>query len=102
MIPLYIGSTGGYTGKSLVSLGLGHVFKKDGLNVGYFKPVGILPVKVDDILTDTDAWRIYRALEMKDPLTEICPVVLTQELAVKGYSKELKGLLTKIGIRISC
>jgi BioD-like phosphotransacetylase family protein len=96
MIALYIGSTGGYTGKSLVSLGLGHVFKKDGLRVGYFKPVGILPVKVDDILTDTDAWRIYRALEMKDPLTEICPVVLTQELAVKGYSKELKGLLTKI------
>jgi hypothetical protein len=96
MIALYIGSTGGYTGKSLVSLGLGHAFKKDGFRVGYFKPVGILPVKVDDILTDTDAWRIYRALEMKDPLTEICPVVLTQELAVKGYSKELKGLLTKI------
>ncbi len=96
MIALYIGSTGGYTGKSLVSLGLGHAFKKDGFRVGYFKPVGILPVKVDDILTDTDAWRIYRALEMKDPLTEICPVVLTQELAVKAYSKELKGLLTKI------
>jgi uncharacterized protein len=96
MIALYIGSTGGYTGKSLVSLGLGHAFKKDGFRVGYFKPVGILPVKVDDTLTDMDAWRIYRALEMKDPLTEICPVVLTQELAVKGYSKELKGLLTKI------
>jgi hypothetical protein len=96
MIPLYIGSTGGYTGKSLVSMGLGHAFKRDGLRVGYFKPVGILPTMVDDIVTDTDAWRIYRALEMSDPLTDICPVVLTQELAVKGYNKELKGLLTKI------
>ena len=96
MIALYIGSTGGYTGKSLVSMGLGHTFRKDGFRVGYFKPVGILPVKVNDTLTDTDAWRIYRALELNDPLTEICPVVLTQELAVKSYSRELKGLLTKI------
>lgn len=96
MIALYIGSTGGYTGKSLVSMGLGYKFRKDGLRVGYFKPVGILPIKVEDILTDNDAWRIYRALELNDPLSEICPVVLTQELAVRSYGKELKGLLAKI------
>lgn len=96
MVSIYIGSTGGYTGKSLVSMGLGQRFKKDGLKVGYFKPVGILPVKVDDILTDTDAWRIYRALELKDPLQEICPVVLTQELMVKSYQRDVKGLMTKI------
>jgi hypothetical protein len=77
-------------------MGLGNRFKKDGLKVGYFKPVGILPTRVNDIITDTDAWRIYRALEMNDPLTDICPVVLTQELAVKGYTREVKGLLPKI------
>jgi BioD-like phosphotransacetylase family protein len=60
------------------------------------KPVGILPIKVDDILTDNDAWRIYRALELKDPVPDICPVVLTQELAVKSYLKDMKGLLGKI------
>lgn len=96
MISLYVGSTAGYSGKSLVSMGLGHKFKKDGFRVGYFKPVGILPVKVDNILTDNDAWRIYRALELKDPISEICPVVLTQELAVKGYLKDIKGLLGRI------
>jgi uncharacterized protein len=96
MISLYIGSTGGYTGKSLVSMGLGQRFKKDGFKVGYFKPVGILPIKVDKTLTDTDAWRIYRALELKDPLSEICPVVLTQELMVKSYIRDVKGLMTKI------
>jgi BioD-like phosphotransacetylase family protein len=96
MISLYVGSTSGYSGKSLVSMGLGHKFRKDGLRVGYFKPVGILPLKVDDTLTDHDAWRIYRALELKDPLAEICPVVLTQELAVKSYLKDVKGLLPKI------
>ena len=96
MISLYVGSTSGYTGKTLITMGLGQKFKKDGLRVGYIKPVGILPVKVDDILTDNDAWRIYRALEMKDPISDICPVVLTQELEVKSYLKDIKGLLTKI------
>ncbi len=96
MISLYIGSTSGYSGKSLVSMGLAHKFKKDGLRVGYSKPVGILPIKVNDILTDKDAWAIYRFLDMTDPISEICPVVLTQELIVKGFTKEVKGLLAKI------
>ncbi|NWF76276.1 MAG: phosphotransacetylase family protein [Nitrospirae bacterium] len=96
MVSLYIGSTGGYTGKSLVSMGIGSKFIKDGFRVGYIKPVGILPVKINNILTDNDAWRIYRALELKDPLSEICPVVLTQELAVNSYLRDVKGLLTKI------
>ncbi|MBM4145119.1 MAG: phosphotransacetylase family protein [Nitrospira sp.] len=96
MISLYVGSTSGYTGKTLITMGLGHKLKKDGLRVGYMKPVGILPLKVDDILTDHDAWRIYRALELKDPVPDICPVVLTQELAVISYLKDVKGLLGKI------
>jgi BioD-like phosphotransacetylase family protein len=96
MISLYVGSTGGYSGKSLVSMGLGHKLKKDGLVVGYFKPVGILPVKVNDVLTDNDAWRIFRALALKDPISEICPVVVTQELSVKGFLKDIKGHLGKI------
>ena len=91
-----MGSTSGYTGKTLVTMGLGYQFQKDGLKIGYMKPVGILPLKVDDTLTDHDAWRIYRSLELKDPLFEICPIVLTQELAVKSYLKDVKGLLPKI------
>ncbi|MEW6068641.1 MAG: phosphotransacetylase family protein [Nitrospirota bacterium] len=96
MISLYVGSTAGYSGKTLVSMGLAYKLKEDGLRIGYIKPVGILPVKVNDILTDNDAWRIYRALELKDPISEICPVVLTQELMVKGLLKDIKGLMGKI------
>ncbi|MEW6162116.1 MAG: phosphotransacetylase family protein [Nitrospirota bacterium] len=96
MISLYVGSTSGYSGKSLVSMGVGHKFKKDGFRVGYFKPVGILPIKVENILMDKDAWFIYRVLELKDPVAEICPVVLTQELTVKAYLKDIKGLLGRI------
>ena len=96
MVSLYVGSTSGYSGKSLVSMGLGFKFKKDGLKVGYLKPVGILPIKVENILTDKDAWFIYRAFELKDSISEICPVVLTQELTVKAYLKDVRGLLGKI------
>jgi BioD-like phosphotransacetylase family protein len=96
MISLYVGSTSGYSGKSLVSMGIGRRLKKDGLRVGYFKPVGILPIKVENILTDKDAWFIYRAFELKDNIAEICPVVLTQELTVRAYLKDIRGLLRKI------
>jgi uncharacterized protein len=96
MISLYVGSTSGYSGKSLVSMGLGFKFKKDGLRVGYIKPVGILPIKIENTLSDKDAWFIYRALELKDHVSEVCPVVLTQELTVKAYQKDMKGLLGKI------
>lgn len=96
MVSLYIGSTSGYAGKTLVTMGLGQRFIEDGLRVGYIKPVGILPVKVNDILTDNDAWRIYRALSLTDPLSDLCPVVLTQELEVKSYRKEMKGLMSRV------
>jgi BioD-like phosphotransacetylase family protein len=96
MVSLYIGSTSGYTGKTLVTMGLGHKFIRDGLRIGYLKPVGILPVKVDDTLTDNDAWRIYRALDLKDPLHALCPVVVTQDLEIKSYQKEMKGLMAKV------
>jgi uncharacterized protein len=96
MVSLYVGSTSGYTGKTLVTMGLGSRFQKDGLRIGYMKPVGILPLKIDETLTDHDAWRIYRALDLKDPLSEICPVVLTQELSVKSYLRDVKGLMPKI------
>jgi BioD-like phosphotransacetylase family protein len=77
-------------------MGVGLRLKKDGLRVGYFKPVGILPIKVENILTDKDAWFIYRAFELKDHVAEICPVVLTQELTVRAYLKDIRGLLRKI------
>jgi BioD-like phosphotransacetylase family protein len=96
MVSVYVGSTSGYSGKTLITMGLGRKFKTDGFRTGYMKPVGILPVKVDDILTDNDAWRIYRALDLKDQLSDICPVVLTHELSVTSYMKDVKGLLGKV------
>jgi BioD-like phosphotransacetylase family protein len=96
MIPLYVGSTKGYAGKNLTVMGLGQRFLKDGLKVGYFKPFGRLPIKVDGVLTDKDAWFIHRALMLKDPVETLCPVVLTHDMTVEGCRGECPGLDVKI------
>ena len=96
MISLYVGSTKGYAGKNLTVMGIGQRFLKDGLQVGYFKPFGRLPVKVEGVLTDKDAWFIHRALMLKDPVETLCPVVLTHDMTVEGCRGECSGLDTKI------
>jgi BioD-like phosphotransacetylase family protein len=96
MVSLYIGSTKGYSGKNLTVMGIGQRFLKDGLNVGYFKPFGRLPIKVKGILTDKDAWFIHRVLMLNDPVENLCPVVMTHDMMVEGCSAEIPGLEEKI------
>lgn len=96
MVSLYIGSTKGYSGKNLTVLGLGQRFLKDGLKIGYFKPLGRLPIKIEDVLTDKDAWFIHRALMIKDPVETLCPVVLTHDMMVEGCRGECPGLEEKV------
>jgi BioD-like phosphotransacetylase family protein len=96
MVSLYIGSTKGYSGKNLTVLGIGQRFVKDGLKVGYLKPYGRLPVKVNGVLTDKDAWFIHRALSLEDPVETLCPVVMTQDLMVESCRDECPGLDLKI------
>ncbi|MFN3530922.1 MAG: phosphotransacetylase family protein [Candidatus Brocadia sp.] len=80
MIPVFIASVSPFSGKNLICLGLGSKFRRDGYNVGYFKPVGFSPVLVEDILTDEDAVFLSKALEVDEPLHSICPVVLNDEI----------------------
>ena len=40
---LYIGSTSPYAGKNMLSLGIGLRLQKEGLRIGYMKPVGAVP-----------------------------------------------------------
>lgn len=96
MTSLYVGSTSGYSGKNLTVLGIGHRFLKDNIKFGYFKPVGIFPVKVKGILTDKDAWVIYRSFELKEPIEDLCPGLITQDLVVEAYQHDIKGLDERI------
>jgi BioD-like phosphotransacetylase family protein len=77
---LYIASMRGFSGKSLITLGLGLMFKEKGYKIGYFKPYGKIPLKQDTQLFDADAAFMAKALDIKDPLAMISPFVVTFEI----------------------
>ena len=96
MVPLYVGSTCEYSGKTLVCIGLGKRFQRDGISVAYFKPLGKLPVRVGKVLADQDGVAMEEILGLRDPLDLVCPVVLTQDLSIQAYTKKIKSMEKKV------
>jgi BioD-like phosphotransacetylase family protein len=96
MKSIFINSVGVKSGKSLSAWALGLIFESEGLKVGYFKPVGVQPVVVKDVLTDHDAHLMKNVLKLKDPYDIICPVVLNQDTIFNIFNKKEKGFLKKI------
>ncbi|MCQ4574645.1 MAG: phosphotransacetylase family protein [Candidatus Brocadiales bacterium] len=90
MIPVMIGSVTEFSGKSLVWLGMGLRLKADGFKVGFFKPLGALPTRVNDTVVDEDALSLQRVLGEDVPLESVCPVVLTDEVLTSALRGELK------------
>jgi len=104
MKALYIASVGSYAGKSLAALAIGLHLKERGLRVGYFKPVGTLPVEVNGASTDEDALFIARALGQNEETSALCPVLYTEELAqrvLEGGSLALEDKITQAFARVS-
>lgn len=79
MVYLYIASMSGFSGKSLVTLGLGLMLKEEGFRIGYIKPFGRIPLKQDGLLIDADAEFMRKALEIQDPPELVSPFVVTAE-----------------------
>jgi BioD-like phosphotransacetylase family protein len=78
--PLYVAATTEHGGKSAISLGLCLALRQRGLNVGYFKPVGVLACHVDSILADADALQAREVLNLSDELSDLCPIVLSAQI----------------------
>ncbi|MBN2374376.1 phosphotransacetylase family protein [bacterium] len=96
MISLYIGSTSPYSGKSLICIGLGRQFEKDGLGIGYFKPVGYSLTREAGQITDENAVFVKQALSLDEPLDELCPVIVTQDMIIQAYKGKVAGLDKKV------
>jgi BioD-like phosphotransacetylase family protein len=92
MLALFITSIERYTGKDLIAMGLIDRLRRDGFKVGYLKPMGHFPVKVGNIVTDKGAWLIYRFFQLEDAIEDICPVVITQDLMMANYKKDVTGI----------
>ncbi|HYA03786.1 MAG TPA: AAA family ATPase, partial [Syntrophobacteria bacterium] len=84
MQTLFIGSTAGNSGKTLITVGLGLALEESGYKVGYLKPLGKLPTLVNGKTVDADAQFLKSILQLAEPLEQICPVVLTQDLVARG------------------
>ena len=96
MISLYIGSIRGFSGKSLVTLSLGRGLKERGLKVGYFKPLGTLPIKVQGKMVDEDALFARRYLKLKEPLSLLSPVLFTSQMIKEALVGRRKNLQDKV------
>ncbi len=98
MVYVYIASMSGYSGKSLVTLGIGLMLKKSGYRIGYIKPFGKIPVKHGPHLMDADAEFMMKSLEIEEPPEIVSPFVVTFEAhsnLLKGRPSDKSGAVNK-------
>ncbi len=93
---LYVASTSGNSGKTLLALGLAKTWAGRGVSVGYVKPLGKIPVIEDGVLVDEDAAFLARELGLAGPPEATCPVVITQDLVISAYRGKLTGLRERV------
>lgn len=79
MKSLYITSVIRYSGKTATCLALGKRFQRDGLRVGYLKPLSLQPWRVEGKIADEDATFVKEVLGLAAEPWELSPVVLTPE-----------------------
>lgn len=85
---LYVASTDSFAGKTLVALALAKLWGRQGIAVGYVKPLGKIPVMEDGRVVDEDASFLARELGHPGPPEAVCPVVVTQDLVMSAYRGE--------------
>jgi len=82
MKALYITSIEPFSGKTAVCLALGRRFKREGYEVGYFKPLSTQPWEpVPGRALDEDADFIRRTLDLPESTEELIGILLTPSLA---------------------
>ncbi len=96
MDTIYIGSTSGYAGKTLITISLGLYFQQMGLKVGYMKPVGVLPCTKDGKIGDEDALFVQKILGLDEDPEIITPVVVTRDLQLSVLQNGCPDLMGKI------
>lgn len=77
---VFIGSAGPRAGKSLLTFSLGLMLQKSGFSVGYMKPFGMYPQKVEELLGDADALVVQEVLGQQADADVLTPVMLPKTL----------------------
>ncbi len=83
MKSVYIVSYSPFSGKTAFALGLGLCLKEEGINVGYFKPVGVGEEIRPGRFLDRDVALIKKVLGLKESIDEISPPI---DMRIGTYS----------------
>lgn len=76
---LYIGSTGDHAGYSLLLWALADRLQEEGRRVGFFKPFGSDPVRLEGSWADRHALLFKEVLGLSAPPGLLCPFVLCED-----------------------
>ncbi|MGE4552131.1 MAG: phosphotransacetylase family protein [Desulfovibrionaceae bacterium] len=96
MVGVYIGSTSSYSGKNLIAMAVGLKFQKDGLEVGYMKPVGAMPHMSEEKTGDDDAFFVQGVLGLEQDPALTTPVLVTRDFRVKAFTSGVGDLMGSI------
>lgn len=99
MRTILVASTKPYIGKSGIAVALTGMLADRGLDVGYFKPYGTMPVLLGDgsgHTTDEDALYVNRLLAHPCDPVDVCPVVRTQTLIDQVLSGEVSDCVERV------
>lgn len=95
-IALYVTSTETYSGKTALCAGIAQRMRRDGLQVGYFKPLSFKATRDESGAVDEDTRVMKRLLGLKEPLDAICPVLITPGLLDRIIGGEKHNLDDRI------
>lgn len=97
MKALYIGSTEPFSGKTLITLGLGKHLVDKGGKIGYFKTLCKLPYKTKEgVFTDRSSYFIHQSLGLSEDVSLLCSVLWNYELKVRALRGEIKTLMPQV------
>jgi len=71
-------------------VGLAKEFMERGFSVGYMKPVGSYPIRIDHDKVDEDAYFVAEALGLKDAFSDLTPYFLTWD-TLNRYMRKTPG-----------
>jgi BioD-like phosphotransacetylase family protein len=93
---LYIGATRAFSGKNMLSAGLGLCLQGQGLRIGYMKPVGALPAEKNGLVGDEDAFFIQDTLGLDSPPPLVTPVMETQDFKMAAFAGQIADCMPDI------
>ena len=97
MTGLYVGSTTPYSGKNLFLAALGLHYQRQGLKVGYMKPVGAVPAAAGQPAMDRDAAFLQEVLGLSQDPNLVTPVLVTGEFLAKAFASGCSDMPGRIG-----